>query len=235
MRAASILAAIEAHRLAVIRDEALYDAQGNPIAGEDAMRASDEEIAARFLDFASTPCRTHDDVQCKVDYVLNGAAGLREADGWQGEFIASLTGTGDETCIGAEGGPLVRFLRSLQIEPAPDPLTAATSEQAGGRRPDVAAATPAEVGAASREALAVVERMGRDAARAIMVHATTYLTEPDEMEAMVDRSCHEFSDLLSLGGISDRDHAIAVPQYRHALVTEGGRISRSLEWEGGTA
>jgi len=69
--------AICAHRAAVLVDEKSYRRDNNPKSKKLADRTGAAEIVA-YTALATVPCRSAADVQAKVDYILNGAVGVRE-------------------------------------------------------------------------------------------------------------------------------------------------------------
>ncbi|GAA2885554.1 hypothetical protein GGQ99_005068 [Aminobacter niigataensis] len=98
---------IEAHRSAVMADEANFDDDGNPVDAEAAeLSLEAEQGAYRSLVLAS--CSNADEVQSKLDYFLNGSVGLRTS------LLDCLI---DETYCGGEDEPnlVLPFLRSLVV------------------------------------------------------------------------------------------------------------------------
>lgn len=103
-----IASRIEDHRRAVIADEASFTADGVAI-DEGAARRTGEDEANTFVDLKLAECASHDEVQAKLGYFLDGTIGER------GSLIQYLF----EESHGAdpEDGldPLENFLRSMLI------------------------------------------------------------------------------------------------------------------------
>ncbi len=95
--------AIQQHRNAVLLDEASYGDDFNPINEALAERTGAAEEAA-FQAMALAPCSSHEDIQAKIDYVLNGSIGVRQ------EIVQCL---GDESYGGWD--VFEAFLRSLRL------------------------------------------------------------------------------------------------------------------------
>lgn len=79
---------IEAHKLAVAADEAMFDDDGNCI---DATGADGTEQSERqaFIALVDAPCHSSEEMAAKVDYFLNGTIGERST------LIEYLTEYGD--------------------------------------------------------------------------------------------------------------------------------------------
>jgi hypothetical protein len=69
--------AISAHRAAVLVDEKSFRKDNVPKSKKLADRTGAAEVAA-FKALASVQCRSAEDIQSKLDYILNGAVGVRE-------------------------------------------------------------------------------------------------------------------------------------------------------------
>lgn len=95
-----IAAYIEAHRATVLVDEASFDDKGRPIDAILAERIGAVEHAA-FIEFVAAPCRSPEDVQAKLAYLLTGTVGELDCLAIYGDDIGE------------------RFLRSLLVEDAP--------------------------------------------------------------------------------------------------------------------
>lgn len=92
---------IEIHRQVVLVDEKSYDDDGHELDIELAYKTGAAEAAA-FKAMAEAPCLSHDDVQAKISYLLNGSIGERtplmeclgydEYGGWDSNvaFLKSL-------------------------------------------------------------------------------------------------------------------------------------------------
>lgn len=110
--ATTVASAIAVHRNAIATDEASFDDNGVPLSKELADATGAAEVAA-YLVMASAPCVTAEDVQLKLDYILNGSVGIRATLAW---------------CLEDDdyGGPatLQAFLQSLVLAaPEPEALT----------------------------------------------------------------------------------------------------------------
>ncbi|MCK8779059.1 hypothetical protein M0654_03575 [Rhizobium sp. NTR19] len=99
----AVKAAIKAHQKAVLADEGSFDDHHNPVSEELAEQTGAAEVAA-FKVMATAPCSTHDEVQAKLRYVLDGSVGVRTP------IIECL---GDEEYGAWEG--FEAFLRSLVL------------------------------------------------------------------------------------------------------------------------
>lgn len=95
-----VRAYIEAHRATVLVDEASFDADGNAIDAGLAERTGVVERAA-FIEFVAAPCRSAEDVQAKLVYLLTGNIGERDS------LLDCIIDYGDD--LGE------RFLRSLVV------------------------------------------------------------------------------------------------------------------------
>jgi len=93
--------AIDRHHHAVIIDEASFDASGKAISAATAAQTGNAEREA-FIAFVSAPCRSPEDVQAKVTYLLAGTVGDRDS------LLDCLYSYGDDLWE--------RFLRSLLVE-----------------------------------------------------------------------------------------------------------------------
>lgn len=92
-----IAAYIEAHRITVLVDEASFDDKGRAIDVILAEKTGAVERSA-FIEFVAAPCRSSEDVQAKLAYLLAGTVGERD-------------------CLSIYGDDLgERFLRSLLVE-----------------------------------------------------------------------------------------------------------------------
>jgi hypothetical protein len=101
----AVAIAIENHLAAVMVDEASFTDDGVAIDQVDADWSGALEQAA-FLRLLNEPCVSHEDVQAKVRYVLDGTVGERQ------ELMDCVLGE-DGTWTLALGAPLMIFLRSL--------------------------------------------------------------------------------------------------------------------------
>lgn len=97
---------VHLHHQAVIRDEELYDADGEPLVSVDLTEASNRLVCAAFLELCAAPCSSSDQVQAKAEYILNGRVDMRDP------YLMDLLGP-EESNIIDPNGPLVRFLQSL--------------------------------------------------------------------------------------------------------------------------
>jgi hypothetical protein len=106
-----ILHLIEAHRAAIIADEANFDDDGNPLDAEAAERSLEVEQAA-YCDLIRAQCASADDVQAKLLYLLTGSVGMRST------LIECLTH--DAYCNGdlADENLTLKLLASLSIDAA---------------------------------------------------------------------------------------------------------------------
>jgi hypothetical protein len=95
--------AISAHRAAVLVDERSFRRDNLPKSKKLADRTGAAEIVA-YTALAAVPCRSAADVQAKLDYILNGAVGVRETPL---ECLGNME-YGGWTCFEA-------FLRSLVV------------------------------------------------------------------------------------------------------------------------
>lgn len=100
---------ISAHHAAVLVDEASFDADGLLILDVTVAEkiAADERSA--FIEFVSAPCRSPEEVQAKLRYLLDGTVGERSS------FLDYLFEYGADV----EDGLLTPFLRSLLLADAP--------------------------------------------------------------------------------------------------------------------
>jgi len=73
----TILALIEAHRQAVLADEANFTDDCVPI-DEAAAEASQAIEIQAFRAFVRAQCSTHEEVQAKLGYILHGSIGQRD-------------------------------------------------------------------------------------------------------------------------------------------------------------
>lgn len=96
-----VAAYIEAHRATVLVDEASFDEKGRPIDAVLAEKTGAVERAA-FIELVAAPCRSSEDVQAKLAYLLTGTVGERDS------LLDCLSIYGDD--LGE------RFLRSLLVE-----------------------------------------------------------------------------------------------------------------------
>lgn len=96
-----IAAYIEAHRATVLVDEASFDDKGRAIDAILAEKTGAVERAA-FIEFVAAPCRSPEDVQAKLAYLLTGTVGERDS------LLDCMAIYGDD--LGE------RFLRSLLVE-----------------------------------------------------------------------------------------------------------------------
>lgn len=92
---------IDAHREAVLVDEASFDDDGNSLDAAQAEKTGNVERAA-FIEFVSAPCTSPDDVQAKLRYLLDDTVGERDT------HLDCLIDYGDRL--------LEQFLRSLLVE-----------------------------------------------------------------------------------------------------------------------
>lgn len=127
MSAPTVTDIIAAHRAALLEDEASYTDDCLAISDELVERTGAAELTA-YTEFVRAPCQTAEDVQAKLDYILNGSVGVRET------LLQCLAPDG--ACF--EDWLLVPFLRSLVIEAAGDKLSFA----ARGSRAPAPGATP---------------------------------------------------------------------------------------------
>lgn len=96
-----VAAYIEAHHATVLVDEASLDDKGRAIDAILAEKTGAVERAA-FIEFVAAPCRSPEEVQAKLAYLLAGTVGERD----------SLL-----DCLSIYGDDLVeRFLRSLLVD-----------------------------------------------------------------------------------------------------------------------
>lgn len=105
----NVLDAISAHRTLIEDDERLFSDDCQPLVSAEVLAASEAAVQAAFDALVVAPCTSLDEVRAKVDYVLNGTIGVRD------ELLDGLLpdGTDDR---------LKDFMRSLIVQPAPDPL-----------------------------------------------------------------------------------------------------------------
>lgn len=101
MSAHTVTDIIAAHRTALLEDVASYIFDGLAISEERAAHTGAAKLAA-YTAFVRVQCQTADDVQAKLDYILNGLIGIRNT------LLDCLIDYGDHL-----GG---RFLRSLMVE-----------------------------------------------------------------------------------------------------------------------
>lgn len=73
----TIAEAIQQHREAVAADEAMFDANGVCLDGEEAEITAAKEAAA-FVSLCKAPCVTADDIQTKLSYVCDETVGDRD-------------------------------------------------------------------------------------------------------------------------------------------------------------
>lgn len=104
---AAVTDIIAAHRAALLEDEASFSDDGLAISDELVERTGAAEQAA-YLAFVHAPCQTANDVQAKLDYILNGSVGVRET------LLQCLAQDGE--CF--EDWLLEPFLRSLLLADA---------------------------------------------------------------------------------------------------------------------
>src|SRR5690554_3405342 len=96
---------IEAHRVAVLADEAMFDADGNCLAADGQSWETQEAEQAAFIALVDAPCLSFQDVAVKVDYFVDGTIGDRSS------LIDYLTEY-DE----GDGGLTRRLLTSLVVK-----------------------------------------------------------------------------------------------------------------------
>lgn len=91
---------VEAHRATILVDDASFNDGGDALDVALAEETGAAERAA-YLEFIRAQCQTADDVQAKLDYILNGSVGVRDT------LLDCLIDYGDD--LGE------RFLRSLVV------------------------------------------------------------------------------------------------------------------------
>ena len=96
-----VAAYIEAHHATVLVDESSFDVDGRAIDAVLAERTGAVERAA-LMELVAAPCRSPEDVQAKLAYLLTGTVGERDS------LLDCLAIYGD--------GLGERFLRSLLVE-----------------------------------------------------------------------------------------------------------------------
>ncbi len=101
-----VLHAIETHRAALLADEASFDEHGQPVDLVLVDQTGTAGIAA-YDAFIKAPCTSVEDIQAKLDYLLNGSVGVRKT------LLDCLTA---EEYGGFDGQKV--FLRSLILEGA---------------------------------------------------------------------------------------------------------------------
>lgn len=115
-----VSAAIAAHIAAVQVDEASYTADGKPLLPELVAATAKVEGEA-FGALVREPCRSAQDVQAKLRYVLDGTIGERQPN------VSGILGEDGCDLISSDG-PLLTFLRSLVTD-----ATEETAPQKVGR------------------------------------------------------------------------------------------------------